>query len=191
MAEAMIRFATSSTDLGRQRGGRGSLAAQRAFSLVEVLVAVLVLSVGLLGLAALQVTGLRAADSARIRTEVSIAAYDLADRLRANPTSFFQRGQGSKGLRAVSANECPFDGDPGNAMERWRKYVCNIGLPQPSSGDLATVDCQDSNVCGAGNCAILFRWSDVRGEAKHVAGSEVRDPGNIEFRFCTQLATAI
>ena len=39
------------------------------FSLVEVLVAVLVLSVGLLGLAALQTRGLRANDSARIRTQ--------------------------------------------------------------------------------------------------------------------------
>jgi type IV pilus assembly protein PilV len=169
---------------------RRSAAAQRGFSLVEVLVAVLVLSVGLLGLAALQVMGLRASDSARMRTEVSIAAYDLADRLRANPASFFSQGQASKGLQVIAPAECATVGAPGNALERWRKYVCDMRLPQPSSGDLAAVDCRDGNACGGGNCAITFRWSDARGETT-AAGTGVRDPETVEFRFCTQIATAI
>lgn len=56
------------------------------FTLIEVMVAVLVLSVGLLGLASLQANGLRQNSSAYMRTQAIIMANDMADRMRANPT---------------------------------------------------------------------------------------------------------
>lgn len=55
------------------------------FSLIEVLVALLVLSIGLLGLAALQATGFKYNSDAYYRTQASILAYDIIDRMRANP----------------------------------------------------------------------------------------------------------
>jgi len=183
--------APSSTDPKQPRVMRWSTADQRGFSLVEVLVAVLVLSVGLLGLAALQVMSLRASDSARMRTAVSIAAYDLADRLRANPSSFFQRGQATKGVRTIAASDCPYTGAVDDALKRWRRDICAMGLPEPSSGTRAAIDCQDGNACGSGNCALVFRWNDARGETKVSAAAGVRSPGTVEFRFCTRLATAI
>lgn len=54
------------------------------FTLLEVLVSVLILAVGLLGMAGLQVTGLRSAHSAYLRTQASLLAYDIADSMRAN-----------------------------------------------------------------------------------------------------------
>lgn len=54
------------------------------FSLVEVLVALLVLSVGLLGLAALQTTSLRYNTESYFRTQATYLAYDIIDRMRAN-----------------------------------------------------------------------------------------------------------
>lgn len=54
------------------------------FTLIEVLVAVLVLAVGLLGLAGLQATGLKNNQSAYNRSQATQLAYDLADRMRAN-----------------------------------------------------------------------------------------------------------
>lgn len=56
----------------------------KGFTLIEVLIAMLVLAVGLLGLAALQVTGLRNNLSAYHRSQATILAYDMADRMRAN-----------------------------------------------------------------------------------------------------------
>jgi type IV pilus assembly protein PilV len=56
----------------------------RGFSLIEVLVAVVVLSIGLLGLAALQVSGLRVGQSSFYRAQAAQFATDMADRLRAN-----------------------------------------------------------------------------------------------------------
>jgi type IV pilus assembly protein PilV len=53
--------------------------------MIEVLVAISVLSVGLLGLAALQGTGMRYNLNAGQRTQLNIAVYDIIDRMRANP----------------------------------------------------------------------------------------------------------
>jgi type IV pilus assembly protein PilV len=58
---------------------------QYGFTLLEVLIALLVLSIGLLGLAALQTIGLRSNTMASFRTQATQVAYDIADRVRANP----------------------------------------------------------------------------------------------------------
>lgn len=61
---------------------------QTGFTLIEVLVAVLVLAIGLLGLAGLQTTGLHSNHSAYLRTQATLLAYDMADRMRANRTGY-------------------------------------------------------------------------------------------------------
>ena len=57
---------------------------QKGFGLIEVLVAVLVLAVGLLGLAGLQTQSLRFNNEAYFRTQATLLAMDMADRLRSN-----------------------------------------------------------------------------------------------------------
>ncbi|MFN7097209.1 MAG: type IV pilus modification protein PilV [Gammaproteobacteria bacterium] len=56
----------------------------QGFSLIEVLVAVVILAIGLLGLAALQISGLRYTADANMRYQATIQAVDMADRMRAN-----------------------------------------------------------------------------------------------------------
>lgn len=58
---------------------------QQGFSMVEVMVSVLVLSGGLLGLAFLQAQGMKFNAEAYQRTQATVLAYDIIDRLRANP----------------------------------------------------------------------------------------------------------
>ncbi|BBP79442.1 MULTISPECIES: type IV pilus modification protein PilV [Pseudomonas] len=60
---------------------------QRGTTLVEVLVAMLVMAIGLLGAAALQLNALKSTDSSTIGTQVSFITYDILDRIRANPCS--------------------------------------------------------------------------------------------------------
>lgn len=55
----------------------------RGMTLIEVLIALLVLGVGLLGIAALQGVGLKTGHSAYARSQATMLAYDLADRMRA------------------------------------------------------------------------------------------------------------
>lgn len=57
---------------------------QDGVSLLEVLVAILVLSIGLLGLGSLQATGLRMSNGAYLRGIAAQSALDMADRMRAN-----------------------------------------------------------------------------------------------------------
>ena len=54
------------------------------FTLIEILIAMLVLAVGLLGLAGMQATSLKNNQSAYNRSRATQLAYDLADRMRAN-----------------------------------------------------------------------------------------------------------
>jgi len=57
---------------------------QRGYSLIEVLVAALILAIGLLGLAGLQLTSLKYNTDAYIRTQSTLLAYDIIDRMRLN-----------------------------------------------------------------------------------------------------------
>jgi len=58
---------------------------QIGFSLIEILISLLILSIGLLGLGGLQLSSLKSANNAHFRTVASLAATDLVDRMRANP----------------------------------------------------------------------------------------------------------
>jgi type IV pilus assembly protein PilV len=61
--------------------------AQRGATLIEVLIAIIVLAIGLLGLALLQITSVQSNHSAYYRSQVTVLASDLADRMRANRTA--------------------------------------------------------------------------------------------------------
>lgn len=59
----------------------------RGFTIVEALVALVILAVGMLGIASLYVTTLRASGSAASRMQAINLASDLGDRIRANRTA--------------------------------------------------------------------------------------------------------
>ena len=58
---------------------------QSGFTLLEVMIALVIFSIGLLGLAGLQAGGLRSNTQAQLRTIATIQAYDMAERIRSNP----------------------------------------------------------------------------------------------------------
>ena len=60
--------------------------AQSGFTLIEVMVALVVLSIGLLGIAKLVLFGVRANDSAYLRTQAVNLAYGILDNMRGNST---------------------------------------------------------------------------------------------------------
>ncbi len=63
---------------------RGTISRQKGFSLVEVLVALLVISVGLLGIAKMQALALSNTSSARLRSLAAIQAASLASSMHAD-----------------------------------------------------------------------------------------------------------
>ena len=57
---------------------------QRGFTLLEVLIAVMLLAVGLLGLAGLQAVSLRNNHSAYLRSQATMLTYEIIDSMRTN-----------------------------------------------------------------------------------------------------------
>jgi len=72
---------------------------QRGSSLLEILVAVFILAIGLLGLAALQANSLKNINNSQFRTLATTYAYDMAERMRSN-----QDGVLAGGYDAISAS---------------------------------------------------------------------------------------
>ncbi len=60
-----------------------NIAAARGFSLIEVLVAIVVFSIGLLGVAATMAVSVRSTNTASLRTQATFLAESLADIMRA------------------------------------------------------------------------------------------------------------
>jgi len=75
---------------------------QNGFTLLEVLITVLIMSIGLLGLAGLQVTSLKNNHSSYQRTQVTLLAYDVVDRMRANTIAIATGNYVAKGGYTVS-----------------------------------------------------------------------------------------
>lgn len=65
---------------------------QRGFSLIEVLIAVLILGIGLLGAAALQVLSLQNISNSELRTQATLFAQELSElaRTAADPSAYVQ-----------------------------------------------------------------------------------------------------
>lgn len=66
---------------------QSAMRGQRGFTLVETLVSMVVLAVGMLGIAALYIEGLRSSQASVSRTVAVNLAADMADRIRANPNA--------------------------------------------------------------------------------------------------------
>ncbi|MCM5705525.1 type IV pilus modification protein PilV [Larsenimonas salina] len=64
-----------------------SHATQRGFTLIEVLVTLVIVSIGVMGAVALQLNSLRASDAALSRTRATLLAEGIVERVRANPSA--------------------------------------------------------------------------------------------------------
>lgn len=73
----------------------------QGFTLLEVLVALVILSLGLLGLAGLQLRSLQGSSDSFARSQAMILADSMADRMRANPIAV------TEGSYRVAANNLP------------------------------------------------------------------------------------
>jgi len=59
-------------------------ARQTGFSLIEVLIALVVLSIGLIGMAGIQQAGVRNTHNALLHSQASMLAYEMGDMMRSN-----------------------------------------------------------------------------------------------------------
>ena len=133
-----------------------SLTGRRAahgFTLLEVLIALVVLSFGLLGLAALQAYSVKANQSAHFRSQATALANMMLDSLRANRPQLSQYYSNDYAEFA-----CDDDPDtstrPLNDLETWRQQIA-CQLPA-GRGAIAPISANEIAVC--------IRWTDARWE---------------------------
>lgn len=140
----------------------------RGVTLVEVLVTLIVLAIGLLGLAALQMNSLRNNSSAYERSQATFLAYEIVDRMRTNVTRARAGDYNIAFATAVATPSDCADTDPSDGtgtdctpgqlagfdLDRWRQDVA-AALPNGQS-----------QVAINGNVVtVSIRWDDERGQA--------------------------
>ena len=81
------------------------------FAMLEVLISILVIAFGLLGLAGLQGFSIRNNHNAYLRSQATLFAYDITDRIRANRTGL-NSGFYDSGTVATGTGACQFSGSP-------------------------------------------------------------------------------
>jgi type IV pilus assembly protein PilV len=123
---------------------------QQGTTLIEVLVALLVLAIGLLGAAALQLNALKYTDSSRTSSQASFIAYDMMDRIRANPDADYR-------LAALAAAPPAGDLNTPRTQDLY-DFKTNIQTLDPVTGDgKITVDAANKRLV-----TITVSWSDAR-----------------------------
>jgi type IV pilus assembly protein PilV len=130
----------------------------RGFTLVEVLVALVVMSVGMLGIAALYLEGLRAGRTALYRTTAITLAADMADRIRANPNAglaYEGTGPGADGDCVNGPVDCT---EAELAADDWLDWSTRLEaqLPEGSSGEVA-IDA----AAPAATYTITVAWPEI------------------------------
>lgn len=140
------------------------------FTMIEILVALLVLAVGLLGIAGLQTSGMQATLKAHQRAVALNQSQDLADRIRAN----------INGLRSMaylqtiptgaptpdcmtSANTCTNDQLAATDLYNWETN--NAALLPSGQGEISCTDIDATTTTlleSGSSCVITVRWDANR-----------------------------
>lgn len=128
---------------------------QQGFALVEVLVTIIIMALGLLGMANLQANGVRQNGSSLLRTLAAQQAYDMADRIRANPAGVtlgsYNNLSGTGTNPDCQANTCT----PAQ-LANYDKYIWN-------TDNASLLPSGAGTVTGSNNLfTIVVRWDGDR-----------------------------
>ena len=137
------------------RGKYRSLRKQAGFTMMEMLVAVLVMGVGVLGVTGLQLVSLQNNQAALMRAEAVQFAYDILDRIRVNPGATTTPGEAYDG---VALND-----DPPNAAN-CLDNTCTAA--QMRNFDIALWKCSLGSFNGEQICEDIRGWDALPPEAE-------------------------
>lgn len=149
---------------------------QAGFTMVEVMVALVVLAVGLLGIAALLLKSLQSGRTATYRTQAVNLAADLADRIRSNRTA--QEGYGTLYADTPTAvAACDTTGGCSDAdlaatdLLRWKETIADL-LPEGQGQVVVTLPAAAGEPA---NYVVSIQWTEQSEAA----------PVTFQIRFAT------
>lgn len=142
----------------------------RGFTLLEVLIAIVVFSVGLLGLAGLMVLSVKTNHSAYLRTQATFIAESMADRMRANTMGVWAKSYDSSAYPTSDTDPCT----AGVACDYLKlavhdKAAFNTQLKTQLPNASATIACTPvgspnilANPPYNGTCSMQITWDEAR-----------------------------
>ena len=134
---------------------------QRGFSLVEVLIALVIMSIGMLGIAGLYVQSLQAGRTSLLRHHAVTLAGDVADRIRANPTAgVAYAGLGANNNCIAMGTDCNPAQMAGNDVLLWNQQA---GNSLPAGVVVITFTPPDPALGIAPVYQIDVQWSEPEG----------------------------
>jgi len=155
-------------------------------AMLEVLIAIIVVSFGLLGVAGLQLAGMKNSQTAYLRSTATAQAYDMADRMRANIGGVRAGNYDAITATIPSVPTCSssFSATAGCSLSEMAKYdayvwlTANQALLPGGSGTVTAV--ADSNRT---RFNISVSWSE-----KCQAGEASCASGNVARTFSTEVS---
>lgn len=127
-------------------------ARQTGVTLLEVLISVVILSIGLLGTAGLIMTGLKNSNTAYYRSQATILAADILDRMRANLPNDRTSRLTEAGYYVVALNaDCGASGLPHQECAEWKQVIA-AALPSGTGSVAVSTD---------GVATITIQWNNA------------------------------
>lgn len=149
---------------------------QSGFSLIEVLIALVIVSVGFLATARMQIEGLRGSQGAYFHSQANFMVREMTDRMRANPEGILNGHYNALVTSSGSANNMPAcieaesvcsAADIANAdLAVWSRYLHQTAstatdfVPLLPSGETITASGNVSADGAAGVYTVSVSWSE-------------------------------
>ncbi len=158
----------------------------KGFTLIEILVTLVIFSIGLLGLAGMQLRGSEGTNTAYFRSQATLIANDMAERMHANRAGVDANDYDSMDTRSVSCDNDPAPtpfcatrgGKPGisctpEEMAFFDRFTIACSTQNLLPAGILTVTCQDADTTDADPCTdgsphtVTVAWSEVdEGQAR-------------------------
>lgn len=146
---------------------------QSGFSMIELLIALLILAIGLFGMATLMMSSMKSNQNAAVRSQASWLAYDIIERMRLNANLAINNNNYVTGAAdAVPANPgckaagCTAVNTAQTDLFEWKTLLAQAGLGGAiaRAGNSYTVtitwqdiNTSDANACNLGQCSFILR----------------------------------
>jgi type IV pilus assembly protein PilV len=143
---------------------------KRGFTLVEVLVSLVVLSVGLLGMAKLVLVSSHSNDSAYMRSQATVLGYQLLDSMRANLTAASAGTYGTAlGVMPAAPPSCNGTNCTSDQLAQWDVYSWKQNLSTALPMGTGSVTTSAGNPLTA---TVTVQWDDSAAQSAFGAAAK-------------------
>lgn len=172
-----------------------NIARNKGFSLIEILVSLIVLSVGLMGLAGLQLASLKGANNAHYRTEGSLLMMDLADRMRANldgigDGKYLVNENTAINCTTAPSIQCDTQSCTGEQLAKFDIHTISCGIKMLLPGGQLSINCAN-NDCSAieeddkqilnKTHNIVVSWREAKDKNQDITENNTHETRNISL----------